>query len=277
MLNKRKPCCRLGFTLLELLVVIAIIGLLLSILVPSMSAARERARRITCLNNLRCIWFGVYSYSMANDDRVPFIEDVNASDPAADPFSPIYPTAVGTVLGTYVQERGWHCPSAVEGYPPAAGGGGWKLNYTFHYAGALGQGIPYDDHPDANTGGPTDPAISNYAQFDGRPIKLLDGRRYIGSPSSVANYSSKNGRWWHGRWALVRDAFIQRTQPLFFSPQYPHRGRPQPRVDLGNYRTTFEQQTNFGSANTGYNGLFADGENTEVLFTREPQQHPSGY
>jgi len=202
MLKSCKPCLRFGFTLLELLVVIAVIGLLVSILLPSMSAARERARRVTCLNNLRGIWFGVYSYSMANEDHVPFIEDVNANDSTADPFSPNYPTAVGTVLGTYVQERGWHCPSAVEGYPPAAGGGGWKLTYTFHYAGAFGQGIPYDDHPAANTGGPTDPAISNYAQFDGRPIKLLDGRRYIGSESSVANYSSKNGRWWHGRWAM---------------------------------------------------------------------------
>lgn len=265
-----------GFTLLELLIVIAIIAMLISILTTSLGSARERARRVVCENNLRSIWFGVLSYSMVYDDRVPFIEDVNVNDPTADPFSPEYPTAVGTVLGTFVQEGSWRCPSAVEGYPPAAGAGGWKLTYTFHFAGPAGEGVPYDQNPYINTGGPLDPALSNYAQFDGRHIKKLDGRRYIGTESPTANYSSKYDRWWHGRWALVRDSFVQRSNPLYFSPRYPHKGRLQARVDLGNYRSSFEVQTN-ASATTGYNGLFADGENVETLFTREPMQHPPGF
>ena len=74
----------------------------------------------------------------------------------------------------------------------------------------------------------------------------------------------------------MRDSFVQRTNPLYFSPRYPHKGRLQGRVDLGNYRNTFEQLTN-ANATTGYNGLFADGENVETLFTREPMQHPSGF
>jgi prepilin-type N-terminal cleavage/methylation domain-containing protein len=56
-----------GFTLVELLVVIGIIALLISILMPALSAAKERANRIKCSANLRSIGQGLLLY--ANDNK----------------------------------------------------------------------------------------------------------------------------------------------------------------------------------------------------------------
>jgi prepilin-type N-terminal cleavage/methylation domain-containing protein/prepilin-type processing-associated H-X9-DG protein len=105
------PVCRRAFTLIELLVVIGIIAIIAAILFPVFAQARERARQVGCLSNMRQLSTGLQMYIQDWDET--FVPSTNYAAAETAPER-IWPSA----LSPYLRNTGiLTCPSsAVRGY-----------------------------------------------------------------------------------------------------------------------------------------------------------------
>ena len=115
-----------GFTLIELMVVIGIIAILIALLLPALQRAREQARTVACLSNVRQVVLAIQQYATSNQGKTP-VWCVRRHYPV-NPFpetlfdpGPGWPMLIERYLGQKPDGKVWNCPAWPDPQP--------RLNY----------------------------------------------------------------------------------------------------------------------------------------------------
>jgi prepilin-type N-terminal cleavage/methylation domain-containing protein/prepilin-type processing-associated H-X9-DG protein len=209
------PCHR-GFTLVELLVVIAIIGILVSLLLPAVQAAREAARRMQCGNHLKQLTLGLHNYHdtmrafpagrtargiSTHAFLLPFIEQNNVYQQVD--FTATWNHAQNAVArATFIDT--FQCPSDPQSSVPL----GWAANnYRVNQGSGILWGLPPASSGDPNFGFAAPNGVfflNSWTRFS----DILDGTSHTAAFSEHGKADFNNGA------AHRNDTFWPQTNPM---------------------------------------------------------------
>ena len=185
---RASPAFPRGFTLVELLVVIAIIAILAALLLPSLAAAKQAARKAACLSNLRQIGIAVQGYAHDNSGQIPYGPKsppfTNPSDLYTSTGAPTSllslqsgaPVGLGLLLQSYLaaQPKVFFCPGAdqpVDAEAELAKVGHYQAQGSYFYRHAGNTQL--FDNP-ASTNAPTLPLLDSLGlNRNGQPTRAL--------------------------------------------------------------------------------------------------------
>ncbi len=132
-----KPPVHQGFTLIELLVVISIIGLLVSLLLPALAQARETARLMQCMVNVRSLATASLAFSVDHEDWLPNMAQSAIDARDADDNQPLYTLASNWrehLTEEYgVPREAWYSPTNP----------GWNRDDFFNFGSRMVIGYQY--------------------------------------------------------------------------------------------------------------------------------------